>query len=289
MAFTGHWRQKPFPDCAENALRQVRGTYLTYLLAGLSVACFCAMLPARAPAANYALAEPCGLDRVDEQVTAAYIYDGDTIKLADGRKLRLVGIDTPELAHDFRPAQPLAKQARKALARLVPLHDRLYLRYDKTRQDAYHRTLAHLFLEDGTNVQREMLASGLARVLAIPPNVWQIECYLAAEATAQTAKRGLWALRRYQPVDAETLMPGEKGFRLVVGQVHRVAEDRNALWLHLTDRVVLQVPRADLPYFTDHFPTTFKKRRLLARGWLTPLGNDLRMTIRHPAALRLFD
>jgi len=46
---------------------------------------------------NTVWAEPaCPADSFDETTTVRYIHDGDTLHLKDGRKVRLIGINTPE-------------------------------------------------------------------------------------------------------------------------------------------------------------------------------------------------
>lgn len=231
----------------------------------------------------------CGLDRTHEKAVVEYVYDGDTIRLTDGRKVRLIGIDTPELGHDGKRDQPLAKQAKKRLKQLAKPDLKVRLRYDQQRRDGYGRTLAHLFLLDGTNVQRAMLSSGLATVIAVPPNLWQLECHLNSEAKAQTARLGLWSLPRYQPIDAKSLTEDDGGFRLITGRVRRVGKSRKSVWLHLAKRVTVQIPHSYTHYFTQYPPTQLTGRRVLARGWLTSRRYGLGMTIRHPSALRVLD
>ncbi|MGF1612364.1 MAG: thermonuclease family protein [Gammaproteobacteria bacterium] len=232
----------------------------------------------------------CELDRAHERGIVEYLYDGDTIRLGNGRTVRLIGINSPELGRQDEPDEPLAKHARTRLAQLTPPSGTVQLRYDEVRRDRYGRTLAHLFLQDGTNVQEQMLLSGLATVITVPPNLWHLDCYRWAEARAQATGRGLWSLPEYQPVAAEQLTTDRtKGFRLVTGRVRRVTEGRYTIRLYLTERVALQIPRSRLRYFTQYAPKELKGQRVLARGWLMPKRYGLGMTIHHPAALRVFD
>lgn len=231
----------------------------------------------------------CGLDRPHEKAVVGYVYDGDTIRLTDGRKVRLIGIDTPELGHDGKADQPLAQQAKERLERLAKPYLEVQLRYDEQRRDSYGRTLAHVFLRDGTNVQRDLLSSGLATVIAVPPNLWQLECHLSSEAKAQTARLGLWGLPRYQPIDAESLAEDDVGYRLITGRVRRVGKGRKTVWLRIAKRVTVQIPHRYSHYFTQYPPAQLTGRRVLARGWLTPRRRGLGMTIRHPSALRVLD
>src|SRR3569833_3580335 len=51
-------------------------------------------------------AAECGVDRVDAEVTVARVYAGDTVRLNDGRHLRLIGLEAPELGRDGAAAEP---------------------------------------------------------------------------------------------------------------------------------------------------------------------------------------
>jgi endonuclease YncB( thermonuclease family) len=128
-----------------------------------------------------------------------HVHDGDSVRLADGRALRLIGIDTPELARDGRPDEPLARAARDRLREL--LRDsgmRLELRFDREREDHYGRLLAHAYLPDGRSIAAELLAEGLATQLVVPPNEASWTCFRQAERVARRARLGLWALPGYQ-------------------------------------------------------------------------------------------
>jgi micrococcal nuclease len=131
-----------------------------------------------------------GLGLVQEAVVA-HVVDGDTVVLENGQKVRLLGIDAPELEKEGHPADFLAHKAKQVLADLVQ-GKRVRLEYDKLRYDRYGRTLAYLFLLDGTNLSREMVRQGLAHVYTVPPNMRFREELLSAQREAISARRGIW-------------------------------------------------------------------------------------------------
>lgn len=234
-----------------------------------------------------ATATDCPADRTDERVRVASIYDGDTLRLDDGRKVRMIGLDTPELGRDGAPAQPFAEQARAALAALLASNDYVRLRYDAERQDRYRRTLAHVHLDDGRSIAASLIEQGFATALVIPPDLWNIDCYRAAEQRAQTGQRGIWALAAYQPVESTALATDAQGFHLVRGRVMRVGENRSSVWLTLEGGLALRIERKALHYFPTP-PEQLRGRTVIVRGWPHP-GADggLVMRIRHPAALEV--
>ncbi len=145
---------------------------LTVVLAGAGA---CGAGPAPAPATG----------------VVARVHDGDTLSLTDGRRVRLLGIDAPELEKEGRPAEFLAHAAKKALSDLTQGR-RVRLEYDRLRYDRFQRLLAYVHLEDGTLVNRELVARGLARVYTQPPNTARQEELLAAQREALEAGRGIW-------------------------------------------------------------------------------------------------
>ncbi len=54
-----------------------------------------------------------------ERVSVTHVYDGDTIKLDDGRKIRLIGINATESGRAGQPDQPFAAEARDRLRSLI--------------------------------------------------------------------------------------------------------------------------------------------------------------------------
>jgi micrococcal nuclease len=135
----------------------------------------------------------CGEDRTRPPAAARVVevIDGDTLVLAGGLRVRVLGIDAPEMARDGQPADFLAYQAKAALAGLT-LNQQVTLEYGQLRYDHYGRLLAFLRLPDQKLVNVEMVRSGMARVYLIAPNLGHREDLLAAQREAIEARRGVW-------------------------------------------------------------------------------------------------
>jgi len=119
------------------------------------------------------------------------VVDGDTLVLAGGIKVRVLGIDAPEMERDGQPADFLAHKAKATLAELT-LDRTVSLSYDRLRYDHYGRLLAYLWLPDHTLVNAELVRRGLARVYFIAPNLRYQKDLLAAQQEAIEAQRGIW-------------------------------------------------------------------------------------------------
>ena len=114
------------------------------------------------------------------------IADGDTFTCRDGRRVRLIGIDAPELAQGES-----GRQARAALSRLAPPGAPVRLERDVTARDRYGRELAHVW--SGSRLLNEALVlEGWAMLYTVPPNVKYAERLERAQKKARVAGAGLW-------------------------------------------------------------------------------------------------
>jgi len=229
-------------------------------------------------------ADACRPTQFDEQVVVRYVHDGDTVHLADGRKLRLIGINTPERARDDRPSEPHAGAARRQLQ----AHASGYwsLVYDRERRDRYGRLLAHVFDKEGRNIARRLLEDGAGQLLVIPPNLRFLDCYRRAQQRGRQGRHGLWALPAYRILAADELDREHGGeYRLVRGRLNRIGESRSALWLNLGRGFALRIARTELDYFDREQISAWQGEFVTAQGWIYYRNRQWRMRLRHPAAL----
>jgi micrococcal nuclease len=126
----------------------------------------------------------------------AKLADGDSFTCADGRKVRLLLIDAPEMAQ-----APWGQMAKRQLEMLARPGSTLRLELDRTPTDRYGRSLAYAWV-DTVMINEAMVASGWAVVLAYE-NVRHLERLQRAERAARAAKHGFWQAWafRCRPVD----------------------------------------------------------------------------------------
>ena len=230
----------------------------------------------------------CNLQYSHETVKVAHIYDGDTIKLTDGRKLRLIGINTPERGRDGKKDQPFYLSAKKHLQKIIKNnHHQLKIVLGKEKHDRYKRLLAHTFTIDGKNINSKLLKSGQAFSIIIPPNIRFLTCYKNAEKEAQTHKRGIWSHPFSNPINASSISDSYQGFQRITGIVQRVGESRTSFWLNLNSSFAIRILKKDSHYFTSFHPKKLLQHSLTARGWIYKKNNEFRMTVHHPASLNI--
>lgn len=231
---------------------------------------------------------------MDESVAVARVVDGDTLRLRDGRSVRLIGINTPEIGRKGKVSEPLAEAARDALQALLGKNATVGLRFDRERQDRYGRLLAHVYLADDRSVEAALLTAGLAAQIVVPPNVGQLDCYRAAENAARRAGKGVWQ-NIYRPLPVKDVSRKARGFRIIRGRVTQVGESRRSLWLNFRPRpgdgpregVAVRIAREDLQWFTGEPPQLLRGKTIIVRGWMSPYKKQSVMRLRHPASMQV--
>lgn len=133
----------------------------------------------------------------------SWVYDGDTIEVEQVGRVRLLGIDAPEIKDSDRDrfyqhqfgisSATLRLVARQATDYVIKhAHNQIVtLEFDQERIDPYGRTLAYVYLPDGRLLNQVLIEEGLAAVFRRAD--FQLkEQFMAAEAKARENKRGLW-------------------------------------------------------------------------------------------------
>jgi micrococcal nuclease len=131
------------------------------------------------------------------------VIDGDTIEIEGGRKVRYIGVNTPESVDPRRAVQCFGEEAKEYNKQLV---EERFVRLEKdiSEIDRYGRLLRYVYriIDDNSAqenqkkeermVNEQLVEDGYARIMTIPPDVAHIEDFKKAERIARTQKRGLW-------------------------------------------------------------------------------------------------
>ncbi|GAP18547.1 thermonuclease family protein [Levilinea saccharolytica] len=126
----------------------------------------------------------------EEIALAVRVPDGDGLVLADGRRVRYIGIDAPEMTTWEGPPEPFARQAKAANQQWV-VGQRVRLVRDVSEVDRYGRLLRFVYVGE-TLVNAELLKAGLARALSIQPDTGRALEFQALEWEARRKGKGLW-------------------------------------------------------------------------------------------------
>ena len=142
-------------------------------------------------------------DEQSDFVIVERVVDGDTFKMANGEKIRLLGIDTPEKfqsskldkdskksGQDKKTLQALGQAASDYVKNLAEGKKVRLVKEPGTDKDKYGRSLRYVYLEDGTLVNAKIIQDGYANVYPTP--ISKIEEFRKYEREARENKRGLW-------------------------------------------------------------------------------------------------
>jgi micrococcal nuclease len=143
-------------------------------------------------------------DYADVLVTK--VFDGDTLRLADGEKVRLIGIDAPEMyesdklyrdiqstGQDMQTIMALGRESYQFTKQLVE-GKRVRLEFDIEKRDKYGRLLAYVFIPaNELFLNAEIIKQGYAEPMTISPNIKYADYFQGLYQQARENKRGLWA------------------------------------------------------------------------------------------------
>jgi micrococcal nuclease len=224
------------------------------------------------------------------------VVDGDTLILTDGSVVRLVGIMAPRLpfGREEIPQQPFAQEARDALDALV-WDQKIDLYIGGTSPDRHGRILAHVFTQDGTCVQAELLDQGMARTYTFADNRAVIDLMLEHETQARAMAVGMWSHPFFQIRDA-----GEPGlvpvdtFELIEGRIVEVAEFDRRIYLNFGDDwrqdTTVTVSPNNRSIFADADVdfAALEGKKIRVRGW-TQWYNGPVIEIDHPEQIEVLE
>ncbi len=138
-------------------------------------------------------------EREAQYRTVRRVVDGDTLVLENKERVRLIGVDTPETKHPRRPVEHYGKEATAFTKKMVQ-GKRVRLEFDQANahighRDKYRRTLAYVFLEDGTFLNAEIIKQGYGFAYTRFPFKYMDE-FRRYQREAREQNRGLWAQSR---------------------------------------------------------------------------------------------
>lgn len=152
------------------------------------------------------------------------VIDGDTFVLENGEKVRLIGIDAPESRNTGRKKIGFFGKESKAFLKQYLTGRQVRLEYDVTRTDMYGRTLAYVYMEDGTFLNAELVKQGYANVYTYPPNVKYADLFVDMQRDARENERGLWANGHQPDVIHEPFKVKSQRAKAKRSKKHRKAE-----------------------------------------------------------------
>jgi endonuclease YncB( thermonuclease family) len=247
-----------------------------------------ALLAGAAAAPGTGPADACAMPATAREVAVRFAIDGDTVRLADGRSLRLIGANALETGKRGAPDEPLAHEAGARLGEL--------LRRGPPRAvpgaepfDRHGRALADLYDADGRLVAATLAREGLALAVAVAPNLAAVDCVATAEREARSARRGLWADPAAWTVAARDAPAGLRGFKRVAGTVSEVRTKRGGTAVVLDGRLEVWLPMTPGDPLRNVRERAVSGARLAVRGWWSSYRGRPNLRVDHPAIVEFVD
>lgn len=254
----------------------------------------CLTIDTRTSVARDKGSNTCSLE-AGPSATIANVLDSQTLRLADGRSVRLLGLvgPRPPLTVDDASTWQPEQAAREALITLTEGRT-ITLAFDHRQRDRYGRLLAHVFVwYNGRRfwVQGELLSHGHARAAILPGTTACTKELLTHENIARDAGLGLWQQRYYRvlkPNPARWLLARRRHrFEIVEGTVKDVAIVKSRVYLNFGDNwrtdFTAALPKKALRGTTMSPDTlrALKGQRVRVRGWIER-NNGPYMKLAHP-------
>jgi len=212
----------------------------------------------------------------------AHVYDGDTIILENGKRIRLLGVNTPEIESRLRSEEPGGAAAKQWLQK--KLQDKpVYLEFDQVKRDKYSRLLAHVFLSNGEHVNLSLLQNGLAAVSIIPPNGRYSDKLIQAQQQAEQSGLGIWSMPEYQTHPIAQIANHTKGWQRFTGTPVAIRKSRKYTRLLFNDKIDIRIANSNIRLFPDL--ATYVGKKLEIRGWVTRNRDYYTLLIQHPSSI----
>jgi micrococcal nuclease len=212
------------------------------------------------------------------------VFDGDTVLLSNGEKVRLLGINTPEVDSPRKIGEAGGEEAKLWLQRRL-MGRAVRLEHDGELRDKYQRLLAHVFTDNGEHINLALVEAGLAFVDIHPPNLKYAQLLTQAQSRAERAKRGIWGMEDYRPKPVEAVIARSRlrGWQRLTGTPSAVVSSKRYFRLKFSGRFEVRIARENLNLFPPL--EGFLNRNVEVRGWLSRRRGDYSILVRHPSAL----
>lgn len=221
------------------------------------------------------------------------VFDGDTILLKGGTKVRLLAINTPEIDYSTGKAEPFAYQAKAELEKLIG-NQPVRLELDVEKTDRYGRTLAHVYTKNGTWLNKALVEKGLAHVYSFPKNTQHVSTLLKAEEKARKKKAGIWSKNEWRIFDAtdyKYLEPRVGKYTLVAGTITQASQVGDKIYLNFGKNYrqdfTIQILNKNKVNFSEKEIEKILKssgKQVMVRGRILPINGPL-INVTHPQQL----
>jgi micrococcal nuclease len=139
---------------------------------------------------NNIIYAPISLFPLKQLVKLSYVIDGDTIIVDGKKKVRYIGINTPELKTQTSPDECFARKALDENKKILE-NKQIFMEKDVSEVDKYNRLLRYVWANN-TFVNDYLIRNGFAKIDIYPPDTKYYLQFKQAQQEAKDNNRGLW-------------------------------------------------------------------------------------------------
>lgn len=200
-----------------------------------------------------------------EPVRIQRVTDGDTVVLEDGRKVRIIGINAPELSKKSEGKLRGEAQAASALIQqMISESTDAALVLGDDSKDRYGRVLGHIVFDRTRSLASELILHGLAAATAVSPNTRCAEHNLRMETQARTKGLGIWQYPNNPWFAKSTGVKSIQGFHILTGLVEDVRKGKRYWEFQLANGILI---RAKHSLLSSKDATDLQQKTVEVRGW----------------------
>ena len=223
----------------------------------------------------------------------AHVYDGDTVKLSSGQKVRLLGVDSTETGKGSEADEPFSQEAGEKVREWIEGKPVKLVRGGE-RKDPFGRHLAFVETSDGRDVGAMLLELGLALVYVHPAAMDRLEDYLQMEDEARKKGVGIWSRPDVRVVAHDRAAGHTGGYRIVRGRVVKTSITRKRVYLNFGEDwkrdFTVTIPNRDLKRFrqVEIDLRKYQGRLVEVRGRIHDHSGPS-IQVSHPLAIRIIE
>jgi len=235
----------------------------------------------------------------EEEFPVKEVLDGDTIELSNGKIVRYLGIDTPELrwrkgdAWVYHPQ--LFAQEAKELNSLLVQGKKVKLEYDVEKRDKFNRLLAYVYV-NGLMVNGEILRQGYALLDVRMPNIKHTNFLLKMFKEAKENKRGFWSLAGVQIISPQEVRKYSGKIKIIEGKITKIEDKGKLFRLTLNgegqEKTWIIIYKNNLPIFEKKgisLERDYLHKKVRISGLICEYKQAYEIVAHHPAEIEIIE
>jgi len=224
------------------------------------------------------------------------VYDGDTIQIASGKTVRILGIDSPEMNYEKKEEKEMFADEARNFAVNELKSEYVYLETDKKKYDKYNRLLAYIYTSDGYMFNLKALKKGYANIYISSDNNKYNDLMIKELENAIKNQKGIWHIyeKKYwnnslPRVDISLTKQHINKHVVLDAKVASINKYKNITFINLEDdnRLTLVIYKNIIKNFPYKPSDYLKNKKIKVSGKITKYNNSYEIILKNPYQVKL--